>query len=162
MLKKIMIILVLLAISVGAYFYLNSMQDTQTENEAVIDEVAFTETEANAVDILNGEIMMDECTAYAVEDKVPDTELKQYLEACVEQLRLQDSMIPPPPGEAVIPPPAELVIEETNSEVNPPKIVEPEPAIGPTIDAAIKNPKTLEPTMVDTKAEPKIVEKDSQ
>ena len=138
MLKKIIIVLVLLAIVASAYFYLNGTPgNTQTtENEPVIEEVELTETEADAIDILNGEIMMDECTAYAVEDKVPEAELKQYLESCVEQLKLQDSMIPPADGEEIVPPPTEGVIKETNSEVNPPKIIEVAPAVGPTIDAA--------------------------
>lgn len=57
------------------------------------EEVELNAEDLLAMDLINDEIFLDECTAYSLEDKVNDSDLKAYLDDCVAQLKLEASII---------------------------------------------------------------------
>ncbi len=72
------------------------------------EEVELTEQDLVAMDLLNEEIFVDECNAYAKDDSVKKEELDAYLTNCVEQLKLQASIVVDSPD------------EELQTEITPP------------------------------------------
>jgi hypothetical protein len=59
------------------------------------DVVALNDEESQAVGLLGDEIMQDQCAVYAKEDAIKEDKLKEYLEACVQQLKAEATMIEP-------------------------------------------------------------------
>ena len=64
------------------------------------EEVELTEEDLLAMDLVNEEIFLDKCTAYAEEDKVAESDLQNYLDECMEQLKAEASVIIEPEDEA--------------------------------------------------------------
>ncbi len=93
MLKKIVISLVLFAIVIATAMYF--MNKTESSAKESIEEIELSEEEARAIEILNEEMIQDQCVVYADEDNVKDEELKAYLSSCVEQLKAEATMIEP-------------------------------------------------------------------
>lgn len=93
MLKKIVIILVLLAIVASAVMYFINKKENLAEGQQTA--VELTPEESQAIELLNEEIIRDQCVVYADEDNVKDEELEEYLNSCVEQLKAEATMIEP-------------------------------------------------------------------
>ncbi|MCK5812756.1 MAG: hypothetical protein KAH03_00790 [Cocleimonas sp.] len=96
MLKKIVIIVILLAITIATVLYFTTTDKTEVSLEAnKQDATPLTEEESQAIQLLNDEMIYDQCVIYADEDNVKDEELKEYLSSCVEQLKAEATMIEP-------------------------------------------------------------------
>jgi len=65
---------------------------SKAQSEEVIE---LSEEESRAIELLNEEMIQDQCVVYADEDNVKDEELKEYLSSCVEQLKAEATMIEP-------------------------------------------------------------------
>jgi len=77
----------------------NAHANIATDENANGEEVELTEQDILAMDLLNEEMFLDECNAYAKEDNVTKEEMDAYLNDCVEQLKLQASIIIDAPDE---------------------------------------------------------------
>ena len=112
MIKKISFILVLWIITTACSDQADD--NKSTENQEAIpttgqlttepstengEEVELSENDILAMDILNDEIFLDYCNAYAIEDKVEKNDLKTYLSDCTKQLKLEASIIIDPSAE---------------------------------------------------------------
>ncbi len=96
MLKKVVMIILLIALAVVAYWYFAGINKAEkASNKASEDVVELNESESQAIDILNDEIMQDKCKGFAKEDSVKDDKLKVYIDSCVEQLRAEATMVEP-------------------------------------------------------------------
>ncbi len=94
MLKKIVISLVLFAIVIAtAMYFMNKTESPSKESSEEVIELS--EEEAQAIELLNEEMIQDQCVVYADEDNVKDEALKEYLSSCVEQLKAEATMIEP-------------------------------------------------------------------
>jgi len=94
MLKKIIIIFILLAITAATVIYFIGMDKTESvleENQS--DTTPLTEEESQAIQLLNDEMIYDQCVIYADDQNVKDEELKEYLASCVEELKAEATMI---------------------------------------------------------------------
>ncbi len=96
MLKKVVMIILLIVLAAAAYWYFAGMNKTEKASNEVSEEVVeLNESESQAIDILNDEIMQDKCKGFAKEDSVKDDKLKEYIDSCVEQLRAEATMVEP-------------------------------------------------------------------
>ena len=93
MLKKIVISLVLFAIVIATAMYF--MNKTESSAKESVEEIELSEEEARAIEILNEEMIQDQCVVYADEDNIKDEELKEYISSCVEELKAEATMIEP-------------------------------------------------------------------
>jgi type III secretory pathway component EscV len=96
MLKKLMMVLALLAVvAIASYFYMTGGQTDSTSSKTNEEAVALNDEESQAVDLLADEIMQDQCAVYAKEDAIKKDKLKEYLSACIEQLKAEATMVEP-------------------------------------------------------------------
>lgn len=90
-----MIVFTLLAVvAIATYFYMTGGQ-TDTSSNTIEEAVALNDEESQAVDLLGDEIMQDQCTVYAREDRIKEDKLKEYMSSCVEQLKAEATMVEP-------------------------------------------------------------------
>lgn len=94
MLKKIMVLLVILAIGMAVYMYITGAGKADGSAEIDVD-AALSVEESQAVELLTDEIMEEQCSTYAKEDGITEDKLKEYLDSCVEQLRAEATMVEP-------------------------------------------------------------------
>jgi len=96
MLKKIVMIVILVALAAAAYWYFMGMDKTETTADKVSEEVIeLSESESQAIDLLSDEILQDKCKDFAKDDNVKEDKLKGYLDLCIEQLRAEATMVEP-------------------------------------------------------------------
>jgi hypothetical protein len=96
MLKKIMIIIVLVALAMAAYWYFMGMNKTESGAAVISEEVVkLNEDESQAIELLNNEILQDKCNDFAKKDGVKEDKLKGYLDSCIEQLQAEATMVEP-------------------------------------------------------------------
>lgn len=96
MLKKIVMIILLIALAAVAYWYFAGFNKTEnTANEVAIETGALNENESKAIDLLKDEIFQDTCKDFAKNEGIKEDELKEYTESCLEELRAEATMVEP-------------------------------------------------------------------
>ena len=107
-------------------------------------EVKLTKDDIEAMDLVNDEIFQDRCNKFIKEDKVPETEVKEYLEACVDDLKQQAMVIIEGEDEALV----EIEgVEEEAVQIEGTEVEDTQATVSKT---EVDNPIKAEPATIET------------
>lgn len=114
--KQILIILAVIIITIVAYLFLTPQDVDSTQLNLTDQSADLTTQEHEAIDILNDEILRDECANYAVQDKITEADVEAYINDCVIELKRQMAVEIQPETQATSTP---TIINTTTEEPIP-------------------------------------------